>query len=79
MIYLFDGCVITALALQGHEHHQFVKEWFGREVSQLATCSLTQGTLLRLHIHMAADGSAKAAWVTRTRHLFDIPDKKLRY
>ena len=65
MIWLFDGNVLTALVLEGHVHHGRVKQWMtarsGTDDS-FATCAITQGTLLRLHMMFASDTRAAVAW-----------------
>ena len=61
---LLDGNVIVALCLNGHEHHRLVRAWFEQGDWMFATCSVTQGTLLRLHMRFAEDSSAAAAWRT---------------
>ena len=63
MTWLLDGGVLVALAIDSHVHHHRAHEWFGSLESDLfATCPLTQGTLLRMHMRSAADQSAAAAW-----------------
>jgi hypothetical protein len=64
---LLDGNALVALCLDGHEHHRLVRGWFGAGTFRIATCSVTQGTLLRLHMRFAADASAAAAWRTLER------------
>jgi len=63
MTWLLDGNVLVALRIDSHLHHERVHRWFatlGRH--RFATCILTQGTLLRLHMKTADDNSAAAAW-----------------
>jgi toxin-antitoxin system PIN domain toxin len=64
MTYLLDGNLLTALALESHEHHLRAKKWFESHRDPFATCSVTEGTLLRLHMRFAQDASASAAWST---------------
>lgn len=61
-MWLLDGNVLVALAIDTHEFHDRVRNWFDSESEQFATCAITEGTLLRLHMTMAADNSAAAAW-----------------
>lgn len=61
MTWLLDGNVLAALALDTHEHHARASRWWG-EGRRFATCAITQGTLLRVHMIMAEDQSAAAAW-----------------
>lgn len=64
MVWLLDGNVLTALTIRSHVHHQQALKWFYSEPRDFATCAVTEGTLLRLHMMKAADGSADAAWKT---------------
>lgn len=61
--YLLDGNVLVALAICGHVHRDRCLRWF-RMIEGFATCAATEGTLLRIHMMMAADKSAAAAWHT---------------
>jgi uncharacterized protein len=63
MRWLIDGNVLSALAISTHDHHNRAHNWFAG-VRRFATCAVTQGTLLRVHMLMAADQSAEAAWQT---------------
>ncbi|MFT4176784.1 MAG: VapC toxin family PIN domain ribonuclease [Luteolibacter sp.] len=61
--WLLDGNVLIAMAVAGHPHHQRIRRW--RQATQddtIATCPVTEGTLLRLHMQTALDKSAAAAW-----------------
>lgn len=44
---LADGSVLIALAVTNHVHHREAREWLEGHDDQLATCPITQGTLLR--------------------------------
>lgn len=63
MTWLLDGNVLVALVVDTHVHHERAHRWF-RDIGnhRFATCLLTQGTLLRVHMKTAADPSARAAW-----------------
>lgn len=61
--WLLDGSVLVALAMSNHVHHARCRAWFER-VERFATCPVTEGTLLRLHMMLAEDDSAAAAWRT---------------
>jgi len=61
--WLLDGNVLVALLIDSHVHHDRVHRWFATlRRDRFATCVLTQGTLLRVHMQTAVDGSAAAAW-----------------
>ena len=63
MTWLLDGNVLVALRLDSHLHHDRVHRWFATPgLNRFATCVLTQGTLLRVHMKTAKDTSAAAAW-----------------
>ena len=63
MTWLLDGNVLVALVLDSHIHHERAHRWFAAlKRDSFATCAITQGTLLRLHMKTAADTSSTAAW-----------------
>jgi hypothetical protein len=62
MSWLLDGNVIVALLIDTHPHYQRATSWFGTVMDPVFTCSVTEGTFLRLHMQMAADRSSTAAW-----------------
>lgn len=62
MTRLLDGNLLAAYAVDGHPDHDRVCRWFQSLRERFATCSVTQGTLLRLHMRLALDSSAAAAW-----------------
>lgn len=52
-----------ALVIDSHIHHERAHHWFadlGR--NRFATCLVTEGTLLRVHMQTAEDGSAASTW-----------------
>jgi uncharacterized protein len=59
---LFDGNLLLALTIDTHEFHQRAQRWFVSQVEPFATCAITEGTLLRVHMKVAQDTSAAAAW-----------------
>ena len=63
MTHLLDGNVLVALALRDHPHRDRCLRWFA-EIRSFATCPVTEGTLLRVHMQHAEDKSAAAAWRT---------------
>ena len=44
---LLDGNALIALTVADHVHHRHCREWFAAHEGRLATCAITQGTLLR--------------------------------
>lgn len=61
--WLLDGNVLIAMALLHHPHRARCLEWFA-DIDTFATCPVTEGTLLRIHMQHAADKSSAAAWRT---------------
>lgn len=59
---MLDGNLLVALAIDSHIHHERACRWFDAMNEPFATCAVTEGTLLRLHMRFAADRSAAAAW-----------------
>jgi toxin-antitoxin system PIN domain toxin len=66
MVWLLDGNALTALAIDSHIHHTRALAWFYEMPRRFATCAVTEGTLLRLHMQFAVDTSAEAAWHSLT-------------
>ncbi len=63
MTWLLDGNALVALRIDSHIHHSRIHSWFASlRRDRFATCLITQGTLLRVHMRTAVDGSAEAAW-----------------
>ena len=48
--FLLDGNVLIALTVVDHVHHGAAIEWFEGDEPTVATCPITQGTLLRFLI-----------------------------
>ncbi len=63
MTWLADGNVLLALLLEDHIHHERVHRWFSElREDRFATCPVTQGTLLRVHMRVSVEGTAAASW-----------------
>ena len=63
MTWLFDGNLLVALRIDTHVHHEAAQRWFSTHRNdRFATCPLTQGTLLRVHMRSALDDSVGGAW-----------------
>jgi len=61
--WLLDGNVLIGMSLAGHFHHDRIRRWRASNANdRIVTCSLTEGTLLRIHMQQAEDKSAAAAW-----------------
>lgn len=45
--FLADGNVLIAMTVIDHVHHDMAIDWFERIEPDLATCPITEGTLLR--------------------------------
>ena len=61
--WLLDGNILIAMALVDHPHRGRCLRWFAG-ISSFATCPVTEGALLRVHMQHAADKSPAAAWRT---------------
>ena len=61
-MWLLDGNLLVALTIDTHEFHQRAQRWFNSQVEPFATCAITEGTLLRVHMKVAQDTSAATAW-----------------
>jgi toxin-antitoxin system PIN domain toxin len=59
--YLADGNVLIALTVVEHVHHETTIGWFKRDEPALATCPITQGTLLRFLIREGQSSTSAAA------------------
>ena len=63
MIWLLDGNVLMSATIPDHPHHDRVHRWLASvKHDGFATCPVTEGTLLRIHMQYAADKSSAAAW-----------------
>jgi uncharacterized protein len=59
-VVLLDGNVLVALVSASHVHHQAAQRWFAHHHQPFATCPITQGTLLRLSMHLGGIGAETA-------------------
>ncbi len=75
MIWLLDGNALVALAIETHVFHERVRRWFDALDDPFATCAITEGTLLRIHMKLAADPSAGAAWLV-LKEIYAMPDHR---
>jgi predicted nucleic acid-binding protein len=69
-----------ALTVSSHVHHTAASNWFAASDFPFATCSITQGAMLRLHMVLKASGSFEAAQavllrlIDHPRHRFWVDD-----
>lgn len=69
MTWLLDGNVLVALAINTHEFHERTRRWFDAQTEPFATCAVTEGTLLRLYLRLAANREPQSALeMLRTIH-----------
>ncbi len=61
-MWLLDGNLLVALTIDSHEFHVRAQRWFDSQTGPFATCAITEGTLLRIHMTVAIASSAAAAW-----------------
>lgn len=59
-VHLLDGNVLYALIDQAHVHHRPAQDWFVALDGGFATCPITQGTLLRLAMHVGQQSLEQA-------------------
>lgn len=56
-LFLADGNLLVALTVDDHIHHEVALRWFEDAQPDLATCPITEGTLLRF---LMREGSSAA-------------------
>lgn len=59
-MWLLDGNLLVALAIDSREYHDRSQRWFDLRTGPFATFAITEGTLLRFHLTVAQDSSASA-------------------
>ena len=62
-VHLLDGNVLVALLAGGHVHHHVAQDWFEASTCPIATCPITQGTLVRMLMQLEGLDSAAAVQV----------------
>lgn len=70
-VHLLDGNLLVALTDTAHVHHRIASARFAGHDAPFATCPITQGTLLRLQMHLGAArdiGEALAVLAALTAH-----------
>jgi toxin-antitoxin system PIN domain toxin len=84
---LLDGNVLVALVDEAHVHHAQTRTRFSQMTGGFATCPITQGTLLRMMMHVSGLDAGQAitvlAALTRdARHHFwpdSLPCEQVRW
>jgi uncharacterized protein len=82
---LLDANALVALLVSDHVHHEAAEEWAQSHEDKLATCPITQGSLVRLLIREGQSAATAlailAALATDQRHDFwpdDLPYADVR-
>lgn len=85
MIFLLDANVLIALLVADHVHHDAAESWVASHSGPIATCPITQGSLIRLVMRegqSAATANALLSALTdNERHQFwpdDAPYRDVR-
>ncbi|MEO5678956.1 MAG: TA system VapC family ribonuclease toxin [Acidimicrobiales bacterium] len=53
---LLDGSLLIALSVGDHVHHERAERWAAERAGPVATCPLTQGSLVRFLVRAGASG-----------------------
>lgn len=61
MTWLLDSNVLISMVTRDHPRRERCLKWFAG-IRSFATCPVTEGTLLRVHMQLAGAKSAAAAW-----------------
>lgn len=81
MTFLPDTNVLIALVVEDHVHHRSAEAWFAGTTATIATCPITQGSLVRLLIREGQSARSATAVVSalmaQPRHVF-WPDDAAR-
>lgn len=74
MTILLDANVLIALVVEDHVHHHAAEAWLAARTEAIATCPITQGSLVRLLIREGQPAPAATALVSalmaQPRHEF---------
>jgi uncharacterized protein len=61
---LLDANVLIALLVEDHVHHEAAEAWFAGTAEAIATCPITQGSLVRLLVREGQSAQAATALVS---------------
>ena len=64
MTVLLDANVLIALVVSDHVHHDAAEAWLTSATTRIATCPITQGSLLRLLIRKGQSAATAQAVVS---------------
>lgn len=85
MTVLLDANVLIALVLEDHVHHESAQSWVAGHPGLIATCPITQGSLIRLVLRQGESAATARALLealtAAKRHEFwadDIPYADVR-
>lgn len=74
MTTLLDGNILVALTVDDHVHHEAAQRWLEKHQDGIASCPITQGSLLRVLIRGGASATQAerllAAITADARHEF---------
>lgn len=74
MTVLLDANVLIALIVDDHVHHEAAERWLAGESDSIATCPITQGSLVRLLLREGQSAQTAATVVSslmaQPRHEF---------
>lgn len=65
--FLADGNLLIALVVSDHVHHGSAVEWFERTEPELATCPITEGTLIRFLVREGVSAAAATGLLDTVR------------
>lgn len=78
MTHLLDGNVLVAMLVADHPHYERTTRWFAETDHRVASCPITQGTLVRILVRNGLPGPNAVRILTQfiahTRHDF-WPDR----
>ena len=64
MTVLLDANVLIALLVEDHVHHEAAEAWYVGTTEAIATCPITQGSLVRLLVREGQSAQAATALVS---------------
>lgn len=74
MTDLLDGNVLVSMVVSDHVHHAATQRWWNDGANRVATCPITQGTLLRFLMRV---GQSSATAVVVLREIVALPRHEL--